>query len=155
MIYIFFNSDIALIRLPRRVPFSEYVRRISLSSAPIFANTQVITLGYGLVKNSVFPDNLQHTKFQTTECAPHTLDLVPKDSLVCAKGVLSSLCVGDMGDPLVSGLTGKLVGVAISTFGDCDVDRPQTYISVSPYIDWIHRTMDSFSFVQNTPDVRI
>lgn len=150
-----FDSDIALIKLPRPVKFSDYVRPIPLSTVSTNAGSHVITMGYGLAKTNVFPDNLQHTTFKTIasqECAPHTLNLIPKDSLLCAKGTLSSLCFGDMGDPLVSAYSGKLVGLAISTWGDCEVDHPQTYTNIHPYIDWIDGVMNFFAFVQNTPE---
>lgn len=127
-----------------------------LSSVATYGDANAITMGYGVVKTSVFPDNLQFAKFKTinSEECPYAKS-VAKGSLVCAKALLSSLCFGDMGDPLVSALSGRLLGVAISTWGDCDVNRPQTYTDVTPYMDWIVKTINEFAFAQYTPNVRV
>lgn len=148
--FFFPHSDIALVKLPRYVQVSDYVNPIRLSSVPPTAGTDVITMGYGLVYTNVFPQNLQYTQFKTVdlkECAP--------DTGVCAKGTQSSLCFGDIGGPLVSAITGRLVGIAISTWGDCEVNRPQSFTAISSYIKWIDGIMKSTGFVQNTPDVHL
>lgn len=112
-------------------------------------------MGYGLAKTNVFPDNLQYTKFKTIssqECIPaYANGSIPQAGLICAKGLLSSICFGDMGDPLVSALSGRLLGIAVSTWGDCEVNHPQTYIDVVPYMSWIIKIMNDFRFEEHIP----
>lgn len=147
---ILFSSDIALVKLPRYVQLSQYIQPIRLSSVAPGIGMDVFMMGYGLVFTNVFPQNLQFTKFKTIdlkECAPN--------SMVCAKGSQSSMCFGDIGGPLVSVNSGRLVGIAVSTWGDCEVNRPQSFSGIPPYIKWIDSVMKSTGFVQNTPDVHI
>lgn len=121
-----------------------------MSSLPPATGTEVIMMGYGLVVTNEFPQNLQYTTFKTIdvkECAPNTM--------VCAKGPQSSLCFGDIGGPIVTPHIGKLVGLAISTWGDCEVNHPQSFIGISSYMKWIDSVMKSTGFVQNTPDVHL
>lgn len=65
-------------------------------------------MGYGManLKTQAFPKNLQYTELKTValqECAPIKLRLIPQDSLICAKDVRATICLGDGGGPLVSG----------------------------------------------------
>lgn len=148
-----FYSDIALVKLPSSVQFSIYIRKISLSPEPTNAGAHVTTMGYGLVYTNVFPQNLQYTKFKTVDIQQcgniQSLNLIPKYGTVCAKGTQSGLCFGDMGDPLVSADNGKLVGIAISAWGDCDVG-PQRFTGIFPYIEWIKKVMNPVAFVRVT-----
>lgn len=135
-----FYSDIGLIKLRSPVQFSDYVQPIRLSTKPTTANTNAIVLGYGRVSPNIYPENLQFTNFKTLdlqECLKKTYNLTSKNSLVCAKGVQSSLCTGDIGDPLVSADTGKLIGVAIYIGKDCELNRPQGFTGITSYINWI------------------
>lgn len=138
---LFLFSDIALIKLPSPVQFSDYVKPIELSPEPIAIGMAATTMGYGRVSEDVFPHNLQHTQFNAInkqECVSfeHTFISDYNDyHVICAKGSQSSICIGDVGGPLVS--SNKLVGIAISTWGNCELDRPQGFTSIAPYIEWI------------------
>lgn len=135
-----FDSDIALVRLPSPVKFTDYVQPITLSTEPITADANVIALGYGLVSFNVYPQNLQFSNMKTIglqECIKNTYNVTLKNGFVCAKGAETSLCVGDVGAPLVSADTGNLVGVAIYIGGDCELNRPEGFTGIIPYIKWI------------------
>lgn len=139
--FFYFYSDIAIIKLPSPVKPSDYVQPIQLAPVPITPGSNVITTGYGLVKTKVLPHNLQYTKFNvidTKNCVKEieTHKLISKYSIACAKGISSSLCIGDVGGPLVSVDTGKLVGVAIFTYRDCEVG-PQGFTGIYAYREWI------------------
>lgn len=113
-------------------------------------------MGYGLINEKVFPKQMQYTKFKTIglhECAPIKLNLIPKDSLICAKDAQARICLGDAGGPLISD-TGKLMGVAISTWGDCEVG-PQSFTGTYAYIEWIHKVMKTMTFLQDAPGVLV
>lgn len=117
-----------------------------MSSVPITTGANVVTTGYGLVKTKVLPHNLQYTKFNTIDMQNCVKEidlhkLISKYSLVCAKGVQSSLCIGDVGGPLVSADTGKLVGIGIFTYRDCEVG-PQGFTGIYPYIEWIEGVIE-------------
>lgn len=114
-------------------------------------------MGYGIANlaSKVFPKNLQYTKLRTVglqECAPIKPHLVPKDSLVCAKDAKSTICLGDGGGPLVSPKTDKLIGIAVSSWGDCEAG-PQGFTSTTAYIDWINRIVGTIKFLDSRPGV--
>lgn len=127
--------------------FSKYIQPISLSSVPPAIGMDTITMGYGLVDRKLFPHNLQYTKFNIIdlkECVSNAQNFTPKHSLICAKNSQSRLCFGDVGGPLVSTKTGKLVGFAIFTHGDCEVG-PQGFTGIYAYIKWIDNVMKLFA----------
>lgn len=141
-----FSSDIALIKLPSILQFTDYVKSIKLASAPTAIGADAITLGYGRVSEDIFPQNLQYTKFNTInklECTTDEYKLIPDYRVACAKGTQSSICIGDVGGPLVS--AGKLIGVAISTWKECEVDHPQGFTDILPYVEWIYGITFVFS----------
>lgn len=122
---------------------------MSDTNAPTAISKDVITMGYGL-KNLIFegiPDNLQYTKFKVAELngcvrSPNAVKSIRRDSVVCGIVVQGRLCHGDIGSPLVSPETGKLVGIAISAGeNDCEVSRWQSFSGISVYKNWIEGTI--------------
>lgn len=142
-----FSSDIALIKLPTPVEFSEFIQPIELSVAPINLGKDVISMGYGLVNLIVdgIPENMQYTNFKMTElrkCAPNAEKPFGRVGVICANVIQGRLCHGDMGAPLVSPDTGKLVGIAISsTSNNCEVSLVQSFIDISAHRIWIESTI--------------
>lgn len=101
-------------------------------------------MGYGFVKPKVFAQNLQYTHLETVdaqECRLDAENAILKNNIICTKGTQSAICFGDGGSPLVTADTGKLVGVAIFTWGDCEVG-PQGFTGISAYADWINGLLD-------------
>lgn len=97
-------------------------------------------MGFGRVTNKTFAKTLQHTKMQTLElqqCIANTQYLISKNSVVCALSEQSGICHGDLGGPLVSANTGKLVGIATYVDKDCEVGHRQGFTGVSAYMQWI------------------
>lgn len=146
-IFFFFDfySDIALIKLPSTVQFSDYIKPVSLSALPTIPGSDVTVTGYGLVKPKLFPQNLQYASLKTVdlqECELNEHNSLAKDSIICTKGGRSRLCLGDGGGPLISDENGKLIGVAIFTWGECEQGGPQGFTGVLPYLDWINGLID-------------
>lgn len=129
-----------MIKLPSPVTFSKYVYSILLSTSPANIGTVATTMGYGYVKPKIFPQNLQYIQLKTVDlqqCVKNTQNLISKNGVICASGNEVSICSGDVGGPLVSALTGKLVGVAISTQKDCTAGLPQGFTGIFAYTEWI------------------
>lgn len=97
-------------------------------------------MGFGRITDKKFAKILQYSQMQTIEmqkCIADTQYLISKNSVVCAVGTQSSICKGDLGGPLVSANTGKLIGIATFVDADCEVGRRQGFTGVSAYIQWI------------------
>lgn len=112
-------------------------------------------MGYGLATAKVFPKNMQYANLKTVglqECAPIKPRLIPKDSLFCAKDAHATICLGDGGGPLVSAKTGKLIGISVSSWGDCEFG-PQGFTGIGAYFNWINGIMNPIQFLDNRPGV--
>lgn len=153
MYFTFLFSDIATIKLPKPVQFSKYIQPIELSdsTAPSAISKDLVTLGYGL-KNLIFegiPDNLQYATFRAAELSecvqsPSAVKSIRKNGVVCGFVVQGRLCFGDIGAPLQSLETGKLVGIAISSGGhDCEVSRFQSFSGIAVHKKWIEGEIDA------------
>ena len=101
------HSNIALIKLPSPVEPSDYVKTIELSCSPAAADTEVITMGYGLVTPEIYPHHMQYTKLKTIdfqECQNKTKNLIKtrrmisKNSVICANGLKTRNSDGDSGN---------------------------------------------------------
>lgn len=109
---------------------------------PTLIGKRVTAMGYGL-KNLIFeglPDNLQYTEFAITnfeKCVANATS-INKSGVVCAMVQQGRLCYGDIGSPLVSPESGKLVGIAVtSSWHDCEVGRWQSFTDINSYNKWI------------------
>lgn len=141
-----FWNDIGLIKLPKSVKFSTFVRPISL---PITCNSNesknAIIMGHGLTneKSKRLPEVLQYASLKTlsmAECKQIFPFLILRKSVLCASGEKGqSICTGDSGSPLVS----ENILIGISSFihsANCDAGLSQGFTNVLPYLSWIGRT---------------
>lgn len=139
-------NDIGLIKLPKSVEFSAFVRPISL---PITCNSnerkKAIVMGHGLTSETSrrLPDVLQYASLKTlsmAECKQTFPFLILRKSVICAFGESGqSVCTGDSGSPLVS----ENILIGISSFihsANCDAGLAQGFTDVLPYLSWIGRT---------------
>lgn len=139
----FSYSDIALIRLPQKVEFSETVKPVKLAcSSVIFLPVTVI--GNGVMKSTSkkIAPILQFTSLKTitlSECLASYPFLGMRDSVICARGEEQrSTCFGDSGGPLVASGSGALVGVtSFASAEGCDLGFPQGYSNIPVYLEWI------------------
>lgn len=98
-----YNNDIALIKLPRKVNFTDQIKPVKLPSRndKNFKDQLAFTSGFGAISDKGnSPEILQYTKMRVVK--PEVCNLVYgriSKYLVCTKGVdiLSSTCSGDSG----------------------------------------------------------
>lgn len=139
----FYYSDVALIKLPSPVEFSDVVKPVPMACAST-GGMDVVAIGNGLTKDTdkTIAPTLQYTQLQTISMVECVLDypiLLFRKSVVCARGVQQrSVCRGDSGGPLVTGDTGELVGIAsfVNILG-CENGVPQGFTRVSAHLEWI------------------
>lgn len=106
-------------------------------------------MGFGRVSTTykIFAKTLQYTELKTIdwhECVSNTDNLISKHSLVCANGSDTSICTDDIGGPLVSAKTGKLIGIASYADENCTLNSPQTFTGLKPYMQWIEGIIDEY-----------
>lgn len=141
------KNDVALVRLPQKLEFSEYIQPVELpskNSFATFANSPAVLSGWGkTANNGSVVRHLQYgyvTILDLNQCkASYNVGLV-SDGNICLdveKSGVSS-CGGDSGGPLFSTILGKLIGV--TSFGSsrgCEHGAPAGYSSVIYFRDWI------------------
>lgn len=136
-----FNSDIALVKLPQPVEFSDVITPISLACSST-NGMDVITIGNGITDTSSdsAPEILQYAELKTVlrlYCLKMFPFLIFRRSIICVKGEeRKSGCHGDSGGPLVT--TNNLL-IGVTSFGSptCEAGGPQVYTRVSHYQKWI------------------
>lgn len=138
-----FYSDIGLIKLPKKVQFSETINPVKLACSSA-SNLNVIAIGNGLMHTSSteLAPILQFTSLKTVpmwKCLSDFPFLLFRKSVICVRGVQQrSSCRGDSGGPLVASDNGALVG--LTSFGSsegCHLGYPQGYTNISSYLEWI------------------
>lgn len=136
------TSDIALIRLPEPVEFSDVIKPISFACSAA-NNVDVIAIGNGKTRDSDMspPPVLQYTELKTVSrlsCLTSFPFLIFRNSIICVKGEEhKSGCQGDSGGPLIT-LEHSLIGV--TSFGSpkgCEAGKPMVYTRIAYYKDWI------------------
>lgn len=141
--YTVFYSDIALIKLPEPVAFSDVIKPVKLACSSTHG-MDVTVIGNGLTNTtskSLAPI-LQYTTLTTIrhlQCLKDFPILLFRKTVICATGLQQrSSCRGDSGGPLVS-TTGKALVGAVS-FGSglgCHLGSPQGYTNIPSYLSWI------------------
>lgn len=137
----FVNSDIALIKLPEPVKFSDVIKPIPLACSST-KNMDVIAIGNGKTgDNRGIASILQYTELKTIStlsCLKTFPFLIFRRSVVCAKGVeKKSTCQGDSGGPLVTP-NNSLIGLtSLGSPRGCEYGAPQVYTRISQYLKWI------------------
>lgn len=141
------TNDLALIRLPQKLEFSEHIKPVKLPSNKsynTFANSPAVLSGWGkTANNGSVVQHLQYgyvTILDLNECMSRYNPGIVTQGNICldvAKSGVSS-CNGDSGGPLLSTVTGELIGV--TSFGSaagCEHGAPTGYSRVTYFRDWI------------------
>lgn len=137
-------DDIGLIKLPKPVQLSSYIRPIGFDRKydldDIF-NVTVVGDGY---QSNIGPDPLilQYAYLETIRLAdckekfPHVKNRL---SVRCAHGLNSeSACIGDSGGPVITTKTGKLLGVlSFMSSQGCEHGLPLGFSNLASYQKWI------------------
>lgn len=141
------SNDVALVRLPQKLEFSEFIKPVKLpsnNSFQTFANSPAVLSGWGKVTDSgSVVQHLQYgyvTILDLNKCKSIYNPGLVTEGNICLDTENSgvSSCGGDSGGPLVSTVTGELIGV--TSFGSsagCEHGAPAGYSSVNFFRDWI------------------
>jgi len=158
-------KDIAIIKLAKKVTFTDMIRPICLYSP----NTEeiedpvndLIVAGWGRTERARSSSVLQYTDLthvQRKQCQSDYTQAEKKGRLgpiknfqilpsqLCAQGSNSTdSCSGDSGGPLMSqvGTTWYLAGVVSFGTQQCDSSLPGVYTRVSNFRRWMLQTLDS------------
>ncbi|XP_018518341.1 tryptase-2 [Lates calcarifer] len=149
-------NDIALIKLTKKLTFSDDVRPVSLPSVDdtFGSSSECWITGWGNVEKDVplqDPETLQEVKIpiiSQSVCKTQYPDL--SSDMLCAGDMAGGrgACEGDYGGPLVCNRPNGYVQVGIMSYGSCALPgRPGVYIQVSKYLrfinDYIHHAEEA------------
>ncbi|XP_043247482.1 serine proteinase stubble-like [Amphibalanus amphitrite] len=142
------EHDVALVRLPRDVTWTEHVRPICLPRRSEVGNTFVEAraeiCGWGKTYNDQKGGSfvLQRAEVpirSNCDCmASFPINMTPLK--ICCHGRFHSPCQGDSGGPLQLRRHGRYTLLGVSSFTSaqgCDVGMPAIYTRVTAYLDWI------------------
>ena len=143
------SNDIALIRLPQKAEFNDYVKPAKLPSElnefQTYTRAPAVISGWGKTKNAgTVVSTLQYGKVEILDlnaCMNHYLPGLVTLGNICldTKSSGVSSCNGDSGGPLVLQKTWKQVG--LTSFGDvhgCQQGTPVVLMSDSHSKVWNH-----------------
>ncbi|XP_074055094.1 tryptase-2-like [Macrotis lagotis] len=144
------GKDIALLKLRRPVPFSKFIRSITLAppGTHIPPKTQCWVTGWGDISENVpLPQSyaLQETDVRIVDLYTCQILYDPEpinNEMLCAGHTRKNFCDGDSGGPLVCQLRdGKWIQVGVVSFTrNCATPLlPGVYSRVSSYVSWIRQ----------------
>lgn len=140
------TNDVALVRLPQKLEFSDYIQPVKLPSDSVyntFTNSPAVISGWGkIADNGTVVQHLQYGYVNildlNTCMSSYNPGLVTQGNICLNnKEAGVSSCNGDSGGPCVSTITGELIGV--TSFGSsrgCEY-APSAYTRVTHFRDWI------------------
>ncbi|XP_062560353.1 collagenase-like [Armigeres subalbatus] len=146
------NNDVALIKLPSPVPYSDEISPIQLPplryAAKNYQNIVGIVSGFGRTSDASqsISSNLKYENMRlisNSECSTVYGTSVIKDSTLCAIGwdqINQNVCQGDSGGPLVINDNGAFLQIGIVSFVSnrgCSTGDPSGYIRTTSYLHWI------------------
>ena len=142
-------NDIAVIKLPSPVSFTEAIQTVRLpSKADVvddFVGAVATASGWGLTDGtsttaSQVLNYVNMDVISTAECRLYLGPTVP-DKSVCTSGLdQTSVCLGDSGSPLVT--EGVVIGVSAFVAKGCLLGYPSGWTRVTDYLDWIAANTD-------------
>jgi secreted trypsin-like serine protease len=148
-------NDIAIIKLPMKIPFNHQIKPIalpSLSQAKLnFVNYKASVSGFGRTfDGSQVSNQLRYVDVRVIsriECQM-TYGSIITDKVICAKGWISNrnnACQGDSGGPVSMKVNGTEVLVGVVSFVSirgCEYGDPSGFTRVSSYLKWISDKTD-------------
>ncbi|KAK9738388.1 Trypsin [Popillia japonica] len=145
-------NDIAVIKLPEPIEFTEKIQRVDLPThsdrGNAFVDYPAVVSGWGRTEVEAGVSDVLlsiNTTIITSEmCAFFLGDKVKSDLHICTTGVeFKAPCNGDSGGPLVI----DNVQVGIVSFGfvlGCSFGFPNGYTRITHYLDWIQEKTDAY-----------
>lgn len=146
-----FANDIAILRLPVHVSFSENVRPVNLPFGAFqtfdYTGFWGIASGYGRYSDFTTPSTntmVRHVILQVIpleQCRAKYGNIV-LDTNICTSGEGGvGICQGDSGGPLVVyNADGREILIGVSSFvakAGCELELPSAFASVPKFLDWI------------------
>lgn len=135
----------ALIHLPGKINFTEYIQPVALQTKKIKSvlNIDVTSMGHGLSNNnSTISPTLKFAYLKIVSCRETYPPLASIDSIFCAQAALSkqATCRGDSGGPVVSRKDGTVIGLV--AFGKGKLIHP-LYFSTDQSIKFLILTLQN------------
>ncbi|CAG9810546.1 unnamed protein product [Chironomus riparius] len=144
------NNDIALIKIPSRIPCNKHIGVIDLPCScdelDFVDGLEVTTMGFGQTNGTVADVslNMRFIEVEIMEtCKCKKMFPFPIfDSMICTSTMSGmSSCMGDSGSALVAEIKGRKVQIGVVSFGNrkCATgsDYPVVFVRISSYLDWI------------------
>ncbi|RVE52977.1 hypothetical protein evm_002454 [Chilo suppressalis] len=146
------RNDIALIRLARRVEYTDYVQPIGLNKSGLWEiGDEVFVAGWGkaLGDGGSSPEKLKVSLpiANQSECSQRfrsTFEIYLSKSQVCIGGKFrEDACQGDSGGPAMRQIDGRWEAVGLISFGyGCGRENwPAIYTVISSHRNWIEATL--------------
>ncbi|XP_063992700.1 chymotrypsinogen B-like isoform X2 [Diachasmimorpha longicaudata] len=140
-------NDIALLYMPRTIPFGQNINKIGLSGRSYTEETLVgkraLIMGWGNTGQHRSSRDLQWAQIPILsgyECFRDWLQTGP--SHICTQPMTGAdACIGDSGGPLVIATNKGTMQIGIVSFGDdyCPSSRAGVFTRVSSFIEWIQQ----------------
>ncbi|XP_076042129.1 brachyurin-like [Oratosquilla oratoria] len=143
------KNDIALVKLPQKVTFNEYIQPVCLPSKSDMSDTMegetVTATGWGKNSDSAWGTTNILRKvdvpvISNSECA-ETFGTIITDKLLCTSGAEGmGTCEGDSGGPLIHKKDNRVETRGVVSFGSsagCEEGYPDAFTRVTEYLDWI------------------
>lgn len=109
-------NDIALIRLPHSIVFTNTIKAVNLPQNCDVRGFDIIAIGNGETRNNIVAPTLQYapmTIISRDECEKIYPPTVYSEQMICATSdEARSFCYGDSGGPLIRDEDNALIGVA-------------------------------------------
>ncbi|XP_063992794.1 chymotrypsinogen A-like [Diachasmimorpha longicaudata] len=144
----FADYDVALLRMPRDIPFGKTIQQIGLAGTSYggeeLAGKTAMIIGWGRTGQYSTTEDLQWRTIQllsNRECARDWPALNNNHICIASRTTRSSTCSGDSGGPLVVGTKKGLMQVGVVSFGDgyCPTYAPSVFMRVSSFLGWIQQ----------------
>ncbi|XP_076042404.1 brachyurin-like isoform X2 [Oratosquilla oratoria] len=141
-------NDIALVKLPQKVTFNEYIQPVCLphrsDMSDTMAGSTVTASGWGKMSDDAMGTtnilrNVDLPVITNDECAMTFGGVITKN-VICTSGAGGrSTCQGDSGGPLNYKAHSRVETRGIVSFGSnkCEQGLPAVFTRVTAYLDWI------------------
>nr|ADM35108.1 serine protease 41 [Mamestra configurata] len=144
------NNDIAMIRLPSNVGFSNSIRSIALPTGvdlwQTFAGNWAVVAGFGRTSDnqSGASSVISHVNVQVVneiDCQAIYSPQFVTHSTICTSGRGGvGACIGDSGGPLILNRSGTPILIGVVSFvsaAGCQAGLPSAYARVTSFNSWI------------------
>ncbi|XP_075985841.1 uncharacterized protein LOC142982971 [Anticarsia gemmatalis] len=144
------EHDIAILRLAKDAPYTDFIRPISLPSGVLESHTTFFASGWGEIPQKGVYSHVKKIVplplWTRKDCQASYKHITLPESVICAGGEEGiDTCRGDSGGPLTRVQdTVELWGVTSGGNSRCGTkNSPGVYTKVIDYLDWIQSVIDS------------